>query len=131
MSKLDKAKAIAEETKVMTMDAIKALPGFLGKIASVQVAEYGFYMYNNTTSGKKTLIIKAQPLKTILHLCADLGSDSKYYQLDPEYSVIMIGEKIGVENYDPPENVHGIIANPVCTEFQTINGYGRVNDTDV
>lgn len=70
-------------------------------------------------------------MKTILHLCADLGSDSKYYQLDPEYQVIMVGEDIGVENYEPPKNVHGIIANPVCTEFQTINGYGKVNDTEV
>ena len=55
--------------------------------------------------------------KIILHLCADLGSDSRYYQLDDNYEVIMVGEKIGVENYEPPENVHGIIANPVCTEF--------------
>jgi len=68
--------------------------------------------------------------KIILHLCADLGSDSRFYQLDPDYEVIMVGEKIGVENFDPPENVHGIIANPVCTEFQTINGYGKVNDTE-
>jgi len=67
--------------------------------------------------------------KIILHLCADLGSDSRYYQLDPEYKVVMIGEKIGVENYQPPGSVHGIIANPVCTEFQTINGYGKINNT--
>lgn len=68
--------------------------------------------------------------KIILHLCADLGSDSYFYQLDPNYNVIMVGEKIGVENFDPPENVHGIIANPVCTEFAAINGYGKVNDTE-
>ena len=55
--------------------------------------------------------------KIILHLCADLGSDSRFYQLDDNYEVIMVGEKIGVENYNPPENVYGIIANPVCTEF--------------
>lgn len=48
---------------------------------------------------------KEECIKTILHLCADLGSDSKYYQLDQEYNVIMVGEKIGVENYTPPENV--------------------------
>ena len=41
----------------------------------------------------------------------------------------MIGEKIGVENYNPPADVWGIIANPVCTEFQTINGHGKINDT--
>lgn len=68
--------------------------------------------------------------KIILHLCADLGSDSIYYQNDDNYTVIMIGKKIGVENYHPPENVYGVIANPVCTEFQTINGYGKVNNTD-
>lgn len=67
--------------------------------------------------------------KVILHLCADIGSDSRPYQLDDNYEVILIGEKIGVENYYPDRKVHGIIANPVCTEFQTINGYGKINDT--
>ena len=66
--------------------------------------------------------------KIILHLCADLGSDSLFYQLSDEYDVIMIGEKIGVENYHPPKNVHGIIANPVCTEFSTAKGFNRVGD---
>ena len=47
--------------------------------------------------------------KTILHLCADLGSDSRYYQLDNDYEVIKIGKEIGVENYHPPKNVYGII----------------------
>ena len=66
--------------------------------------------------------------KLILHLCADLGSDSRYYQLDNNYEVVLVGEKIGVENYTPPENVHGIIANPVCTEFSTANGFHKEND---
>ena len=66
--------------------------------------------------------------KIILHLCADLGSDSRYYQLNDNYEVILIGEKIGVENYEPPENIHGIIANPVCTEFSTANGFHKHND---
>lgn len=69
-------------------------------------------------------------MKTILHLCADIGSDSRPHQLDPSYEVILIGKDIGVENYHPDRPIHGIIANPVCTEFQTINGYGRVNDHD-
>lgn len=69
-------------------------------------------------------------MKTILHLCADLGSDSKFYQLDDAYNVIMIGEEIGVENYTPPANVHGIIANPVCTEFSTANGFHKQRDYD-
>lgn len=39
--------------------------------------------------------------KIILHLCADIGSDSKPY-LDAGYDVRMIGKNIGVENYQPP-----------------------------
>ncbi|MCP4354564.1 MAG: hypothetical protein GY793_02800 [Proteobacteria bacterium] len=52
--------------------------------------------------------------KIILHLCADIGSDSKPYR-EAGYDVRLIGSDIGVENYHPPENVYGIIANPVCT----------------
>lgn len=63
--------------------------------------------------------------KIILHLCADLGSDSRYYQLDDDYEVICIGEKIGVENYNPPKNVYGVIANPVCTELSTASGFHK------
>lgn len=66
--------------------------------------------------------------KIILHLCADLGSDSLFYQQSDEYEVIMVGEKIGVENYHPPENVYGIIANPVCTELSTLHGFDKQRD---
>lgn len=68
--------------------------------------------------------------KLILHLCADLGSDSRFYQLSDEYEVILIGKEIGVENYNPPENVYGIIANPVCTEFSTARGFHKENDLE-
>ncbi len=56
--------------------------------------------------------------KVILHLCADLGSDSQAYR-DAGYTVICIGKDIGVENYHVPEglNVYGVIANPPCTMF--------------
>ena len=54
--------------------------------------------------------------KIILHLCADVGSDSQPYQ-EAGYDVRCIGKAIGVENYHPPENVYGIIANPPCTMF--------------
>lgn len=54
--------------------------------------------------------------KVILHLCADTGSDTKPYK-DVGYTVILVGKEIGVENYHPPKDVYGIIANPVCTEF--------------
>jgi len=68
--------------------------------------------------------------KIILHLCADLGSDSRYYQLDDDYEVIKIGQEIGVENYHPPKNVHGIIANPPCTEFSTVACFTHVGDLE-
>ena len=56
----------------------------------------------------------------ILQLCADTGSDTKPYQDDPNYEVILVGESIGVENYHPPKGVVGIIANPVCTHFSQV-----------
>lgn len=61
--------------------------------------------------------------KIILNLCADIGSDTRYYQLDNNYEVRKIGKDIGVENYNPPVNVYGIIANPVCTEFSIAKGF--------
>lgn len=45
-----------------------------------------------------------------------MGSDSKPYR-EAGYDVRCIGSNIGVENYHPPENVYGIIANPPCTMF--------------
>ena len=68
--------------------------------------------------------------KIILHLCADVGSDSYFYQQDSDYEVIKIGKEIGVENYTPPENVYGVIANPVCTELSTAKGFHLTNDMD-
>lgn len=63
--------------------------------------------------------------KIILHLCADIGSDSLFYQKDPNYEVIKVGKDIGVENFLPPKNVYGIIANPVCTEFTVVKGFHK------
>ncbi len=54
--------------------------------------------------------------KIILHLCADIGSDSQPYR-EAGYDVRCIGKSVGVENFHPPENVYGIIANPPCTMF--------------
>lgn len=68
--------------------------------------------------------------KIILHLCADLGSDSYPYQLNDEYKVITVGQDIGVENYTAPDNVHGIIANPPCTEFSTARSSGKARNPD-
>lgn len=66
-------------------------------------------------------------MKTILHLCADSGSDSKPYA-DAGYNVILVGSRIGVENYNPPKEVHGVIANPVCTEFSIARGKEKVGN---
>ena len=68
-------------------------------------------------------------MKTILHLCADTGSDSKVWE-DEGYNVIKIGSDIGVENYHPPEGVYGIIANPPCTEFSTARKGGQARNTE-
>ena len=54
--------------------------------------------------------------KKILHLCADIGSDSQPYA-DAGYEVIRVGEKLDVRTYTPPIGVYGIIANPPCTMF--------------
>jgi hypothetical protein len=62
--------------------------------------------------------------KIILHLCADTGSDTKPYK-DAGYNVILVGSKIGVENYHPPQGVYGIIANPPCTEFSIARSGGK------
>lgn len=55
--------------------------------------------------------------KIILHLCASkFGSDTRDYS-EAGYDVRFITKEIGVENYHPPKNVYGIIANPPCTMF--------------
>ncbi|MDD5565204.1 MAG: hypothetical protein PHQ91_15930 [Thermoanaerobaculaceae bacterium] len=56
--------------------------------------------------------------KIILHLCCNENNptDSIEY-INQGYDVRLVGKSIGVENYDPPENVYGIIANPPCTMF--------------
>ena len=68
-------------------------------------------------------------MKTILHLCADTGSDTKPWR-DAGYNVILVGKEIGVENYHPPKGVYGIIANPVCTEFSTARSNGKARDPE-
>lgn len=68
--------------------------------------------------------------KVILQLCADTGSDTRFYGLDDEYKVILIGKEIGVENYSPTEEIYGIIANPVCTEFSTARSTGKARNPE-
>jgi hypothetical protein len=64
--------------------------------------------------------------KIILHLCADTGSDTKPFKDDKEFEVILIGSKVGVENYHPPKNVYGIIANPPCTNFSSVRTSAKI-----
>lgn len=66
---------------------------------------------------------------TVLHLCADTGSDSFPYKL-AGYNVILVGSNIGVENYNPPDNVYGVFANPVCTEFSTARSSGKARNPE-
>lgn len=54
--------------------------------------------------------------KTILHLCADIGSDSEPYRMGG-YTVIRIGKKEDVRLQSPMRNIYGIIANPPCTHL--------------
>jgi len=55
-------------------------------------------------------------MKTILHLCADTGSDSEPYQ-KAGYNVILVTKDMDVRTYVPPKDVYGIIANPPCTHL--------------
>lgn len=68
-------------------------------------------------------------MKTILHLCADTGSDSKPWK-DAGYDVILVGSNIGVENFHAPKGVYGVIANPVCTEFSTARSSGKARNPE-
>ena len=74
-------------------------------------------------------------MKTILHLCADTGSDTKPYK-DNGYEVILVGKDMKVENfgkgriYEPPSEVYGIIANPVCLEFSTARSNGKARNPE-
>lgn len=69
-------------------------------------------------------------MKTILHLCADTGSDTKPYR-DAGYNVILVGKDIGVENFSAKSmDVHGVIANPVCLEFSTARSNGKARNPE-
>lgn len=63
-------------------------------------------------------------MKTILHLCADLGTDSQPYR-DAGYNVICVGKNVDVRTYTPPDEVYGVIANPPCTMFSNARTNAR------
>lgn len=77
--------------------------------------------------------------KVILHLCADTGSDTRYYDESDEYDVELVGERVGVENFSVTRwlhmhpqytGIHGIIANPVCLEFSTARHGGKARNPE-
>lgn len=68
-------------------------------------------------------------MKTILHLCADIGSDSLVWE-NNGYNVIKVGKDIGVENFSYSGEVFGIIANPPCTEFSTARSSGKARNPE-
>jgi hypothetical protein len=68
-------------------------------------------------------------MPTIIHACADTGSDSKPWK-DAGWNVIRVGSDIGIENYHPPKDVYGVIANPPCTEFSTARSDGKARNPD-
>lgn len=87
------------------------------------------------------IIILNNMKKIILHLCADTGSDTKPYK-DNGYEVIRIGKDIGVENYHPPKNVYGVIAQLTklfkeemdlmikeIEKYEMPQGYGSASDS--
>jgi hypothetical protein len=45
-----------DETRTLTLDEAKALPGLLGRIASARLARHGEYGYTEMASGRKILI---------------------------------------------------------------------------
>ena len=56
-------------------------------------------------------------MPTVLDLCAGIGAWSQPYA-DAGYNVIRVTlPELDVRTYEPPENVHGILAAPPCTEF--------------
>lgn len=57
----------------------------------------------------------------ILDLCGGSGSWSRPY-VEAGYDVRLVTlPEYDVLTYTPPENVHGILAAPPCTEFSVLN----------
>jgi len=69
--------------------------------------------------------------KIILDLCGGTGSWSKPYK-DAGYDVRVITlPDNDVRNYNPPENVYGILAAPPCTHFSVSGAqYWKTKDAD-
>lgn len=67
--------------------------------------------------------------KIILDLCGGTGSWSRpYAQAGYDVRVITLPE-YDVRDYEPPENVYGILAAPPCTEFSVLNCIAEERET--
>jgi hypothetical protein len=63
--------------------------------------------------------------KIVIQLCANKGSDTKYYAQNG-YDVRLVGIEIGVQNYHAPQGpVWGVFANPVCTQFSIARTHAK------
>lgn len=64
--------------------------------------------------------------RIILDLCGGTGAWSKPYQ-DAGYDVRLITLPINdVQNYEPPDNVYGILAAPPCTMFSIARTHAKL-----
>lgn len=45
-----------DETRTLTLDEAKALPGLLGKVAPAMLARHGVYAFTDTASGRKVVL---------------------------------------------------------------------------
>src|SRR6185312_3406302 len=74
---------------------------------------------------------KANSDKIILDLCGGTGSWSKPYR-DAGYDVRLITlPESDVRTYEPPGNVHGVLAAPPCTHFTNSGAqYWAAKDKD-
>ncbi len=115
-----------------TFDAIASGWRFTSRAYDTPQLNLGFQLTNPTEAG-------VMSKKVILHLCADTGSDTQPYQDDPNYEVVLVGSRVGVENFSFKRwqqwhgvdwKVHGIIANPVCLEFSVARSNGKARNPD-
>lgn len=68
--------------------------------------------------------------KIILDLCGGTGAWSKPYK-NADYHVIIVTLPDDVLDFEPPENVYGILAAPPCTDFSVSGAqYWKKKDND-
>lgn len=68
--------------------------------------------------------------KIILDLCGGSGSWSRFYKQNGYDVRVITLPEYDVFTYDPPKEVHGILAAPPCTEFSVLNCIAAPRDRD-